>query len=128
LQRQEALEEEEDKRLARKLLVAARISETLYMWGFSGKDSRRLARDVRLATEEEAAPEEEEEAPVLLEFDVVVVVVVPVLLVDGDRLVDGCLPCDWLGRDRVRFGSEALTPILVLHIKTNSCSNLWRWP
>lgn len=55
------------------------------MWGFSGKDSRRLARDVRLAAEEE-------EAAVLLELELelelVPVVVVPVVLVDGDRLVD----------------------------------------
>lgn len=48
------------------------------MWGFSGKDSRRLARDVRLAAEEE------EEAAVLLELELELVPVV--LVVDGDLL------------------------------------------
>ena len=55
--------------------------------------------------------EEEEVAAVWLEFELVVVV--SVVLVDGDRFVEFCLL-----RDRVRVGSEALTPILDLHIRT----------
>ena len=53
---------------------------------------------------------------VLSEFELVavfVVVVVSVVLVDGDCFVEFCLL-----RDRVRVGSEALTPILDLHIRT----------
>lgn len=51
------------------------------MWGFSGKVSRRLARDARLAAEEE-----EEEAAVLLELEFEVELVPVVLVVDGDLL------------------------------------------
>lgn len=61
--------------------------------------------------------EEEEVAAVWLEVELVavfvVVVLVSVVLVDGDCFVEFCLL-----RDRVRVGSEALTPILDLHIRT----------
>lgn len=44
-QRQEGEDEDEEKRFARKLLVADRISEKSYMRVFSGNDSRTLERD-----------------------------------------------------------------------------------
>lgn len=47
-QRQEGEDEDEEKRFARKLLVADRISEKSYMRVFSGNDSRRLEREFRL--------------------------------------------------------------------------------